>query len=239
MLRLGAARWRFPAIAALGLALAGCAEGSTEAADEAAAGRDYTVLVNDDDIKGKAGRYALTARAGFEAPLAVIDVPVGYAGFGVFALWPEDDAEDQPFSGLNYWGVHAVYQQPCQSSHGATPPSDSVEDLAEALADQKSTSATDPKPFSLDGHNGLYLELTMPTDVEVDRCDEEAFVLWQGSPGDQHHFIQDPGLVERLWILDVDGDRVVLATQAAPGASTDGVEELTAMVESVRFVEPD
>ena len=60
--------WRSSLPAGLALALAGCAEDSTEAAN------DYTVLLNDDDIQGKAGRYALTARAGFAAPLAVVDV---------------------------------------------------------------------------------------------------------------------------------------------------------------------
>ncbi len=221
------------AITALALALAGCAEDSTEAAN------DYTVLLNDDDIQGKAGRYALTARAGFAAPLAVVDVPAGYAGFGIFALWPEDDGTDRPFSGLNYWGVHAVYQQPCRAAQGATPPSDSVEELAEALVNQKSTSALKPVPVTLDRHDGLYLELTMPTDVDFDGCEEGYFTLWQGSPGDKHHFVQDPGLVERLWILDVDGDRVVLSTLAAPGVPQHQVKELTAMVESVQFVQAD
>ena len=252
MTKTTAARRPSFAIATLMLLLAGCADGSTDQGGNSTAplsgpgtptepvdGPGYTLLVNDDDIRGNAGRYALTARADFAPPLAVIDVPEGYAGFGFFALWPQDDGSDPPFSALNYWGVHAVYAHPCRSLRGATPPGESVAELAAALADQEATSATKPVPVTLDGHDGLYLELTMPTNVAFDKCEEGYFALWQGSPGDKHHFIQDPGLVERLWILDVDGDRVVLATQAAPGAPTDGVNELTAMVESVRFVEPD
>lgn len=225
------------AIAALALALAGCAEAATEAADDV--DDDYTVLVNEDDVQGEPGRYALTARAGFEAPLAVLDVPAGYAGFGIFALWPEDDGTDRPFSALNYWGVHAVYGQPCRSAAGATAPGDSVEELAQALADQDLTSATEPVPVSLDGHTGLFVELTVPRDIDVESCDEGALMLWQGSPGDQHHFVRDPGLVERLWILDVNGRRVVLSTLAAPGVPRPAVDELTEIVESVRFVQPD
>jgi hypothetical protein len=61
-------------------------------------------------------------------------------------------------------------------------------------------------------------------------------MLWQGSPGDAHH--QAPvGTTEQLWILDVDGQRVVLGAAAAAGVPESDVAELSAMVESVRFVE--
>jgi hypothetical protein len=169
----------------------------------------------------------------------VADVPAGYTNFGFFAIWPAVDADDDPFRALQYWTVHAVHQNPCRSSEGPTEIGGSVDDLADALTAQALTAATAPEPITLDGHDGLYLELTMPKDLAPDRCQQESFVLWEGRPGDAHHTADVPGLVERLWILDVDGDRVVLATLAGVGVTAAETDELTAMVESVRFVEPD
>ena len=68
--------------------------------------------------------------------------------------------------------VHAVYRHPCRSLQGATPPGASVTDLAQALAGQELTSTTKPTRVTFDGHDGLYLELTMPTDVDFDSCEE-------------------------------------------------------------------
>ena len=140
---------------------------------------------------------------------------------------------------MQYWTVHGVHHNPCRSMGGVPRIGDSVDDLADALAAQKMTAATAPEPVSLDGHDGVYLELTMPTDVNFSRCEQGYFILWEGRPNDAHHTTQERGMVERLWILDVDGDRVVLATLASPGITKVETDELTAMAESARFVEPD
>ena len=63
-------------------------------------------------------------------------------------------------------------------------------------------------------------------------------MFWNGSPGDAHH--QAPlGTTEEWWILDVVGQRVVLGTAATEGVPQSDVDELTAMIESVRFVEAE
>ena len=112
--------------------------------------------------------------------------------------------------------------------------------LVAALDAQKLTRVSNVEPISLDGHHGLYVEMRVPRTVDVDRCDDGYYMFWEGKPGDaQHTSSGGPGSVERLWILDVDGDLVVLAAIAEPGVPEDRVEELTAMAESVRFVDPE
>jgi hypothetical protein len=61
---------------------------------------------------------------------------------------------------------------------------------------------------------------------------------WEGKPDDAHHGPWSPGAVDHTWILDVDGVRVVLVAIEEPGITPAQVDELTDMVESVRFVEP-
>ena len=41
-----------------------------------------------------------------------------------------------------------------------------------------------------------------------------------------------------IWILDVGGERLVLAWLAEPGVTRAQMREMTRMVESARFVEP-
>ena len=45
-----------------------------------------------------------------------------------------------------------------------------------------------------------------------------------------------PGDFDRLWILDVAGDVVVLTVTAEAGVSQAALDRLTGMVESVEFV---
>ena len=247
-------RARVPAaLAAVAVLLAACGNDQTSGArsgatppasttTDAPRAGDYVLLLDDDSdpdqMKGKPGSYAFTARGDGEPPLAVADVPAGYTNFGFFAIWPVDSADESaPFRGLHYWTVYAVHENPCRTLKGATEIGGSVDDLADALAAQKLTTATAPEPVSVDGHDGVYLELTMPTGIDFEQCEEDYFILWEGKPGDAQHTADGPGLVERLWILDVDGHRVVLATLAADGVSAADVDEMTAIVESVRFVD--
>lgn len=207
-----------------------------------AASDDYVLLLDDDtdpdQMEGKSGSYAFTARGEGEPPLAVADVPAGYTNFGFFAIWPVDSAdESEPFRAIQYWTVHAVSENPCRASEGATEIGGAVDDLAAALGAQKLTTATAPEPVTLDGHDGVYLELTVPTGLDFSRCQLGYFILWEGKPGDAHHTAGSPGLVERLWILDVDGERVVLAVLTADGTKSADTDELVAAVESVRFVD--
>ena len=227
----------------LGLALlVGCADDAPDPAPETP---DFVLLVDDgteeaDVIEGEPGAYGLTPRGTSSAPYAVIDVPSGYAGFGSWAVWPlpgEDDAEESEFSTVEYWAVHGVYDDPCRWKGAAPEIGPRVDDLVAALSGQRYTEVVaGPEPVTLDGHDGVLLSVRVPDDLDGAGCTEGRYVFWQGSPGDAHH--QAPaGTTEQLWILDVDGQRVVLGTAATAGVPESDVAELTAMVESARFVE--
>jgi hypothetical protein len=223
------------------VAASGC---SGEAKDDRDGREDpaYTLLLDDDSdpdqVRGAPGAYALTARGNGEPPLAVVDLPEGYQNFGFFALVDEAlDTESGPsFYAVNYWTVHGVYENPCTTAGGAPPAGTSVEDLADALGAQKLSAASAPVPISLGGHEGLFLELKVPPNIDPDTCERDAYFVWEGLPGDAHHVLNDPGAIERLWILDVGGSRVVLAAITTPGVTKAKARELQEVIESVRFV---
>lgn len=234
-----------------GILLAACSDDvSLPAGTSTPTDADAYVLLLDDDsqpdqVVGRPGAYALTARGAGSPPLAVLDVPAGYSNFGFFGLWPAGSGDEDPaspgdpFRAVNYWTVHGVFANPCDRHHRSAPEvGDSVEDLAAALEAQDLTSTTQPVPVSLDGHDGLYLELTVSPHVSFETCDIGYFTLWEAEPGDAQHASESPGTVERLWILDIDGERAVLLAATAPGVSRARTEELTDMIESVEFVPP-
>lgn len=90
----------------------------------------------------------------------------------------------------------------------------------------------------MDGRSGLYLELRVPSDIKLSDCAAGQYNVWVSDPG-TGRYLQEPGQVDRLWILDVDGDRVVLHASAVPAVSQAWRNRQTAMVESVRFVTRD
>jgi hypothetical protein len=226
-------------LAAAVVVLAACSDDTTEAET---IGPDYVLLLDDDSnpdqVQGEPGTYALTARGSGTPPLAVLDVPAGYSNFGFFALWPDVNASKQPFRSVQYWTVDGVFLDPCAMDEDAPDAGTTVEDLAAALSAQKRSAVSQPEPVTLDGHPGLYLELTASSDIAFEDCALGYYAYWEGVPDDAQHTADSPGTVDRAWILDVDGERVVLTAVSVPEVPDQKVDELTTMVESVRFVEP-
>lgn len=124
-----------------------------------------------------------------------------------------------------------LYSDPCHS----TPPPDinvgpSVDDFANALASHPVLEATTPTAATLAGYSGKYLELQLPADVS--NCTNGEF--WPYEPG---VYAQGPSQRWMLWILDVEGVRVVIQAMAYPTTSPDRQAELQAIVDSIR-IEP-
>jgi hypothetical protein len=227
-------------LAAGAVVIAACSDDTTGAETN---GPDYVLLLDDDSmpdqVQGEPGTYALTARGSGTPPLAVLDVPAGYSNFGFFALGPDVDAGIEPFRAVQYWTVDGVFVDPCAMDEDAPYAGTTVEDLAAALAAQKRSAVSPPSPVTLDGHPGLYLELTASPDVAFEDCAGGYYAYWEGRPDDAQHTADSPGTVDRAWILDVDGERVVITAINVPEVPDQQVDELTAMVESVRFVGPE
>jgi hypothetical protein len=160
------------------------------------------------------------------SPDAVITVPAGFNGAPDWYVVSHDGGE---FLGL--WAVGQVVRDAC--TRGPTrlfDPGPSVDDLADALVAQKSTRASVPKPVTLAGYDGLYVELASPDDIG--RC-RQTGLLW-GDPGGR--CICSPGQVDRVWILDVDGQRLVVDAAYSVNSTAADRDKLSSMIESFAFV---
>ncbi len=241
-------RWALPIMAALSLQISGCgdnpdsaaphsdiASSSPEATASSTAQQTWTLLSDEpEDVPLDAGDYALTVN-GVARKLAVVPAPAGFTNYGGWTF-----VADEPFHAMGYVTADRVFRDPCGSTRHskydtARDPGPTVANLAQALVAQKGAQTSAPAPVTIDGHTGLYLEYRVSKEVDVAGCEDRAFDIFTTGPGGW--YFEAPRERASIWILDVDGDRVVLAWVAVPGVTHGHMKDMTDMVESTRFVD--
>jgi hypothetical protein len=151
--------------------------------------------------------------------------------------------------GLSVWDVDQVAVNPCHWRGNLVDPGPSVDDLVAALFAQEMRDATSPTDVTLGGYDGQYLEWSVPSDMVVtgdanfEGCDVQPsnghrdFVSWTGN-GEGERYQQVAGQVDMLWVLDVDGQRLVVDATYAPDTTEADRTELGRLVTSFRFAVP-
>ena len=106
-----------------------------------------------------------------------------------------------------------------------------VDDLATALENQLTREAT-TSDVTLDGYTGKLVKMTVPTDAVFTDCDSGEFRSWDG----RYH--QGPGQQDDVYILDVEGFRLVIDTLSYPGSSAADLEKLQQMLDTIQIEPP-
>lgn len=193
---------------------------------------------------------ALQVRHGVDAPAGTyitsspfpvqieFTVPDGWQMFHVAAdaVGVMKNAGEPPTgSGFGFWMVQEVYLDPCEARmQRSTYVGPSVDHLADALEGLEGYSTTSPVDISLGGFSGKYLEITAPADLSG--CD---FVyLWRTQAGGDRT-VFGPNEHDRIWILDVDGARLLVKIAYRPGTPGSDIAELEQMVESIQIRAPE
>jgi hypothetical protein len=179
-----------------------------------------------------------TLEAGTYTTRTIWDVPFEWR-FTVPDGWQSRDVEvlrGPTNVGFNLAGN--TYSDPCAKVAADPPTGPTVDDLANAIAALPAFDATDPRPATLGGVSGKYLELAVRDDASC-----EAPGLWADPPGAYNGAgpIGPPswGAEQsnvKLWILDVDGTRFVISALWSDAATAEDISELQAVVDSFRFV---
>jgi hypothetical protein len=91
------------------------------------------------------------------------------------------------------------------------------------------------------GTSGLYVELTVPSDLDVSQCTNSVFEDWQYTNSEQSpgHSPHRPGTLDPVWILDVKGHRVLIHALSGLGTRDQQIAQITEMVHSIRFTDDD
>ena len=164
-------------------------------------------------------------------------VPEGWARV-YNGVWPEKETSLSPGgAGLNFGRGSWLHADPCLTEEqvqkdGAPPDIEvgpTVDDFATAIEDHPLLDATAPVDVTLGGYSGKYMELRMPADLSG--C--QTYYPWEP----WGIYAQGPSNLWKLWILDVDGIRVVVQTAGYATTSTLHQAELQAIVDSIQ-IEP-
>jgi hypothetical protein len=122
-----------------------------------------------------------------------------------------------------------VNSDPCSSKSHELPDikvGPSVDDFVDAVGSHKRLHATAPVAAKVGGASGRYFTLTGPADLS--EC-----VEWR--PWDPGFYAQGPSNIWEVWVLDVEGHRVLIVANYFPGTSARTIAQLRQMVETIRF----
>jgi hypothetical protein len=163
------------------------------------------------------------------------DVPEDWRGSDQGVVHSEFGADGPNGAALAFWTVSNVYTDPCHWRRSvARPAGTSVSDLVSALATQQGHPSGDRIKANVAGYDATELEMSVPTSLQIDRCDDGEFHTWQSPQGDRKQ--EGAGQVDQLFVVDVLGTRVVIDASFFPGTSRGSRSALFDMVRSVHFV---
>jgi hypothetical protein len=173
------------------------------------------------------GRYRFAA-----SPLSV-EVPAGWHAEGGSVITKDYGTRDAEFgAGFTLWEITGTYVDPCTDHTLVSPaPGPGVDELAADLASMPGTVADPPTDVEIDGYRGKVVEVTVATDIAS--CGIDSFWLW-ASPGD-HRYVNGSTEVNRIYVVDVDAERLTFAARITPATTTADRAEVEAMIDSIRI----
>jgi hypothetical protein len=130
-----------------------------------------------------------------------------------------------------------VYGDPCHwSTTRAATAATTVDAFVAAIGAQKDRGATTPVDITVDGHSGKSITIRTPIDTKFADCDQGTYGSWTtASETTPARYSQSPGQIEKLWVVDVNGQLVVIDTAYYDGTPRAAVDEMDAIVNSTTF----
>jgi hypothetical protein len=172
------------------------------------------------------------SRPGYKhLPRIAVTLPSGWFNYNGWAV------NDGGPLGLALWDVAKVYPTGCRwQGKPLIDPGRTVEGLARVLTTRPLRHASKPRKAELAGFRGKYLRWSVPRKIDLSRCGQGYFESWTGRGWSTDRWQQGPGQVDRLWILAVNGKRLVIDANYLPSATRGQRTELDRIVRSTRFL---
>jgi hypothetical protein len=174
---------------------------------------------DDQDPRAASITFTFDAPAGWE--------PFGELGVGIGGNDPPDGAY------LGFYRGGGLFSDPCltekeREAEADIPVGPTVDDFVSALVDHPSLDVTSPVDVTLAGYSGKYLDLQVPDDIS-------ACAYYSPIDLQMHIYAQGPGQRWHMWVLDVDGVRVLVETNDFAGTSAQWLAEEQAMIDSLEI----
>jgi len=164
-------------------------------------------------------------------PRIAITLPSGWFNYNGWGL------NDGNTLSVSFWDVDKVYPTGCRwQGKPKIDPGRTVDGLARVLATRPLRHASRPTDVVLAGFHGKYLRWSVPSKLDFSRCGQGYFESWRGRGWATDRWQQAPGQIDRLWILDVKGKRLVVDASRIPTDSRTAIPVLDRIVHSIKFV---
>ena len=168
-------------------------------------------------------------------------VPAGWTSrYGI----PNKDRGGPGEIAVGDYMAYNIYTDRCQWKGALLDPpvGPTVDDLATALVAQKAWNAAPPTDVTLGGYPAKRIELSIPADLDRASCDGGVMRTWAAlgddpvnAPVDTENLGMHPGQLNVTYIVDVNGDRLIIDTWHMPGTSAADLAELDAILASMRI----
>jgi hypothetical protein len=173
----------------------------------------------------EAGTYAIHVP---DSPvIAEVTIGTGWASGGWYVMNPPVFSQS-----VSFWTVGNVYGDACDLEGSLPDPAvgPTVDDLVSALDDQANTDMSAPIDVIIGGYSGKRLQMTVPETIDCN----PPLVMWVDANGNEGRSIERP-FGDTVWILDVEGQRVVIVGNATDASAEATIAEV---IDSVEFVIP-
>jgi hypothetical protein len=143
---------------------------------------------------------------------------------------------------VNFFDVKNIVTHACEDHSPADPPvGPTVDDLAAAAAALEPFELRSP-PSDVEayGYRGKHLEIVVPeiphsngAFTECQGAELQSWIAPRINPA--FYGYNAPGLVEELWILDVEGRRLMIQAMVGPDARAADIAEMRSLLESIHI----
>ena len=182
-----------------------------------------------------AGTYYIADPALTGVSRLTLTVPAGWTVADLIAK----DAGTPTEVMFTAWVVSDVFQDACKwdetkivSLVGMTP-----DQVVTAMAAQKSRTASSPTSTTIDGYPAQQITLTVAPGLDTSTCTGGNLRYWPGAGPDFSSGMccNLAGNIDTIYVLDVNGKRMVIVARHYPGSPPADVAELQALVDSIQI----
>jgi hypothetical protein len=180
-----------------------------------------------------AGRYSIESGISMRVSAAV---PNDWSAVGSWGFRGPQGYEPPRGTGLRFYTVGNLLNNPSDVNDGLQDPpvGPTVDDLVEAIAAQSEWTSSTPTDTTIGGYPARHLRITVPDGAELDPRNGGSFFLFQDEGSGQIWGLA-AGQMFDVYVVDVEGERLVLDAFHYPGTSEADFAELQAVVDSIRI----
>ena len=188
-------------------------------------------------------RYRMASAGEVGSAPATLSITVPSAWTIAYSDWVSKDDGAEAGAAFGVWQISNRFNHPCTDHTLLEPaPGPGIDELLTALAGQPGITAGPLTDVTVDGYSGKYVELTVATDIATCPVDDgdaplSGFWLWASPDGDRR-YVQGSDETDRIYAIDVEGNRFTFFAGFQGRATAADRAELQAIIDSITIEAP-